>query len=91
MPFTVQARGRRFLVCTRPFALKKTVLYTVVDLRESVRGPDDRVFCEGYETPEDCRARLRDLQLRKIEVSHRHRIPLAVARVARPARARSAA
>jgi hypothetical protein len=83
MPFTVQARDERFVICTRPFALQKTVLYSVVDLREGIRGPDNMVLCFGYETREACEARLRDLNRPDdpTEVSYRHRIPLRVAKV----------
>ena len=58
MFFTIQARDARFIVCTRPFALKKTVLYTVVDLVEQVRGADNH-YSLGYETREDCERALR--------------------------------
>lgn len=76
MPFTVQARNRRFIIATRPFAPKKTVLYTVIDLKEQVRGPDNLIFCMGYETREACELRLIDLVDGSAEVSHRKRVPL---------------
>lgn len=55
--YTVQAvsNNGRYVVCTKPFAARHTVLYTVVDLRESVRGVDDSIgHSLGYETREDC-------------------------------------
>ena len=76
MPFTVQARSRRYIIATRPFAQRKTVLYTVVDLREGVRGPDNLIFCMGYETRDACIERLSDLKEGLAEVSHRKRVPL---------------
>jgi hypothetical protein len=85
-PYTVQARSRRFLVCTKPFALKKTVLYCIIDLKERIRGPENLVFGFGAETPEQCRAmvtRLEDAESCS-EVSHRHSIPLVVSRVEEP-------
>lgn len=84
MSFAVQARNRRYLVCTRPFSLGRptpTVIYTIVDTQEQVRGPDNQVFCEGYETPALCRARLRQLERGEIEVSFRRRVPLNVRRI----------
>ena len=89
LTFRVQARSRRFIIATRPFAPKKTVLYTVVDLKRNWRGPDDRLFCEGYETREQCQARLRDLVAGRSEVSTRRGMPLDETIVKRPA-ARSA-
>lgn len=35
--YTVQAAGKRYLVCTKPFNARKTVLYTIIDLKEEVR------------------------------------------------------
>lgn len=71
MPYTVQARDGRFIVCTKPFAARKTVIYTVLDLQRGVRGPDNLVFGMGYETREECQERLCDLQDGTAEVSHR--------------------
>lgn len=84
MPFTVQARNRRFIVATRPFALKKTVLYTVIDLKEMVRGPDNLVFCMGYETQAQCQRRLAELVRGESEVSHRRRVDLGPVSITRP-------
>ena len=53
-PYRVRARSGRFLVCTKPFAAQKTVLYTVIDLVERVRGPENLVFGMGAETDEQC-------------------------------------
>lgn len=44
---------RRWMICTKPFNLQRTVLYCVLDRREQRRGPDDRVFGPAYETDED--------------------------------------
>jgi hypothetical protein len=53
--YTVQAvsSNRRWVVATRPFKARDTVLYTVVDFQEELRGVDN---CHGlgYETREDC-------------------------------------
>lgn len=79
--YTVQARGERFIVCTRPFAPQKTVLYTVVDLVEQVRGTEGVVLSIGAETREQCDEMLARLEGRdsiKTEVSYRNRIALCV-------------
>lgn len=61
----------RFAICTRPFNLQRTVIYTIVDFQKGVRGPDDRVFSNGYETDEDCLARCAELAAGDIAVSQR--------------------
>lgn len=70
-PYKVRARDDRFIICTKPFNPKHTVLYFIVDLERKMRGPDNMVFCSGYETDEHCAERLKELQNGKIEVSHR--------------------
>lgn len=75
-PFTVRARDDRYIICTKPFNARKTVLYFIVDMEEQRRGPDNMVFCSGYETDEQCRERLEELQKGEIEVSYRRGIPL---------------
>lgn len=75
-PYTVRARDERYIICTKPYNPKRTVLYFIVDLKDKWRGPDDRIFCSGYESDEDCTERLGELQSGKIEVSSRRGIPL---------------
>ena len=75
-PYTVQARDERYIICTKPFAAQKTVLYFIIDLVNEWRAPDNMIFCLGYETQEDCIERLHELQQGKIELSHRRGIPL---------------
>jgi hypothetical protein len=79
--YTVQASDERFAVCTKPFNPQRTVLYTIIDFQEQVRGPEDLIFGEGAETREQCEEMLDRLNGSgdppfKSEVSHRHRIPL---------------
>lgn len=75
-PFRVRCRNERFIILTKPLNLYHTVLYTVVDLKNKWRGPDNMIFCNGYETDEDCNERLIELQEGIIEVSTRRGIPL---------------
>lgn len=75
-PFKVRCRDERYIICTKPFNVKHTVLYFIIDLERGVRGPDDRVFCCGYETDEQCAERLRELQNGEIEVSYRRSVAL---------------
>lgn len=74
--FTVRARDERYIICTKPFNAKHTVIYFIVDLVEKWRAPDNMIFCCGYETDEDCQNRLKELQNGVIELSQRRGIPL---------------
>ena len=75
-PFKVRCRDERYIICTKPFNVMHTVLYFIIDLERNVRGPDNVVFCSGYETDEQCAERLRELQSGEIEVSYRRSVPL---------------
>lgn len=83
--YTIQARGERYLVCTKPFKPQRTVLYTVVDLQEQVRGTENLVFGMGAETQEQCEQMVRRLEGKDrgihTEVSRRNRVPLRVTAV----------
>ena len=75
-PYVVKCRDDRFIICTKPFNLKHTVMYFIMDLKENRRRPDNSVFCMGYETQEQCEDRLKDLQAGIIEVSLRRGVPM---------------
>lgn len=75
-PYRVKCRDDRFIICTKPYNPQRTVWYFIADLKRQQRGPDNMVFCSGYETQEQCEERLKELQEGKIEVSYRHCIPL---------------
>jgi hypothetical protein len=72
--YTVRAAGARFAVLNKPFNPKNTVLYTVVDLEEGVRGTENLVFGAGAETDEHCVEMLKRLESGQTEVSHRNRV-----------------
>ncbi len=75
-PFRVRARDDRYIICTKPFNAQHTVIYFIVDLVDKWRAPDNLIFCLGYETDEDCRERLRQLQNGEIGLSWRRGTPL---------------
>jgi len=77
--YTIRACDGRFLICTKPFNLRRTVIYTIVDLREKVRGTENLIFCMGFNTEEQCNEALKRLQDGESEVSYRNRIPLETA------------
>lgn len=80
-PYKVMVSSERYLICTKPFNLKKTVYYTIVDLNDSKRGTDNRLFSKGYETREDCLDNMVDLLDGQIEISHRNRIDLKITKI----------
>lgn len=75
-PYRVKCRDDRYIICTKPYNPRRTVIYFIVDLAERLRGPDNMVFCFGYETQEQCEERLKELQEGRIEVSLRRCVPL---------------
>ena len=77
-PYTVRAGNERYSICTKPFNFQKTVLYTIVDWVEKVRGAENLIFCMGFETDEECEEALRRLIDGESEVSSRNRVDLIV-------------
>ena len=75
-PFTVRARDERYIICTKPFNARHTVIYFIVDLADKWRAPDNLIFCRGYETDDDCQERLKELQNGVIQLSQRRGVPL---------------
>ena len=75
-PYRVKCRDDRYIICTKPYNPKRTVMYFIIDTKLRLRGPDNMVFCSGYETQEQCEGRLRELQSGRIEVSRRNSVPL---------------
>jgi len=71
-PYTVQASNMFFSVLTKPYNLKKTVFYTIVDWRNQVRGPENLVFGLGAETREQCEQMLDRITKGESEISSRH-------------------
>jgi hypothetical protein len=79
--YTVRACDERYAVCTKPFNPRKTVLYTIIDLKENIRGTENLIFCMGFETDELCMEALCRLIAGESEVSHRNRIPLVIEKI----------
>lgn len=76
--YTVQAASSRFLVCTKPFPLHKTVLYSIVDFERNIRGTENLVFGFGAKTREQCQEMLERLESGETEISYRNRVPLVI-------------
>lgn len=76
--YTVRASNIAFAICTKPMNAQKTVLYTIIDWFNDVRGPENLIFGMGAESDEDCKEMLERLTQGESEVSHRHRINLRI-------------
>lgn len=91
--YKVQAAGERYLVCNKPLNIHRTVLYTVVDLEERIRGTENLIFGAGAETTEECEEMLARLEGRDAdlgfttEISRRNYIGLKIVQVIREKKA----
>lgn len=75
-PYTIRASNDRFAICTKPFYIINTVIYTIIDLQRGVRGTEGTVFCTGFESDQDCQDALERLTTGETQVSHRNFVPL---------------
>jgi hypothetical protein len=77
--YTIRAKNDRYLICTKPFNPKHTVIYTIVDIIESIRGTNDFIFNPyDYTVTEDCQQCLKDLISGKTKISSRNKISLKI-------------
>jgi hypothetical protein len=74
--YTVRASNAAYTIVTKPFNARKTVLYTIIDFHENVRGPEDLIFGMGAETDEEIADMLDRMTNGTSEISHRHRCDL---------------
>ena len=82
-PYTIKAANKRFKVCTKPYNIKHTVIYTIVDLDRQIRGTENLVFCMGFENIKLCKEALKRLENGESEVSSRNYIPLKISKTER--------
>jgi hypothetical protein len=80
-PWTVRARGPRYVILTKPYNPKRSTLYTVIDLELGIRGTDDYVGSLGYETPEQIDASMALFDSGEAEISTRNNVKLDLTRV----------
>lgn len=76
--YTVRAASDRYLVVNKPFNPRRTVLYTIVDLVENIRGPENLIFGRGAETEEQCEEMLERILSGETEISQRRQIDLII-------------
>ncbi len=56
--------------------VKDTPIYSIIDLKENIRGTENLVFCMGFHSDADCKRALKRLSSGETEISHRNRIEL---------------
>lgn len=83
-PFKIRALNSRFVICTQPFNLKKTVFYTVIDLKKNIRGTENLIFGMGAETHNECIEMLQRLTAGETDISHRNNIKCNIERIIKP-------
>lgn len=77
--YTVQAKSDRFAICTKPFNVKRTVLYTIIDFQEQVRGRHNLIWnIYDFTSAADINQCLSDLIAGKIGISSRNQVPLEI-------------
>lgn len=85
--YTIRACDKRFIIATKPFNARKTFLYTIVDLKEKIRGADNWYCKFDYEKESEAKKCLPLLHLdplknhNSVEISHRRRIDLDLERI----------
>lgn len=83
--YTVRASNVAFCVLTKPFNARRTVLYTIIDWEQGIRGPEDLIFGMGAETDRQCQEMLERLTNGKSEVSGRREVKLEIVKYQTPA------
>lgn len=85
--YTVKACDSRYAICTKPFNSLRTVLYTIVDFKEGIRGRNNLIFnIYDYKKQEDIDQCLDDLNnpVDGVQVSHRHHVALLIVKIKNP-------
>ena len=78
--YTVRACDKRFIIAVKPFNARKTFQYTIVDLKEKVRGADNWYCKYDYEN-DDLTEAMRLLNEGKIYSTHRSKLKLDIERI----------
>ena len=84
-PYIVRGRTKRYMILTRPYYAKKTIIYAIVDWATDKRSSDSHVFSPyNYEEPEGILECLQSLTMGVCRLSRRNQIPVKIAVVKRP-------
>jgi hypothetical protein len=85
-PYIVRAANELFAICTKPFNLQRTCLYTIIDWRKGKRNRNNMIFNPyDYMNQEDIAECLRDLTdpNHVCEISHRGAVKLDILHIER--------
>jgi hypothetical protein len=70
--YTVQSSNRFYSICTKPFNARKTVIYTVIDWYNQIRGTENLIFGMGAESKKSCEEMLDRLTNAESDISSRN-------------------
>jgi hypothetical protein len=79
--YTVIAQNNRFVICTRPYNVMRTCIYSIIDKWKGIRGTENLVFGLGFYTLSECQDALLRLNSKETEVSHRNFITTNIEKV----------
>lgn len=90
--YTVRASNKFFAICTQPlnmikrkhggkYEFEKTVLYSIIDWINQIRGPENLIFGMGAETDKECQEMLERLTNGESEISHRNNCKLEINKI----------
>ncbi|GAA4879494.1 hypothetical protein GCM10023310_69580 [Paenibacillus vulneris] len=86
-PYTVKACNELFVICTKPFNLQHTCIYTIIDWKKGKRNRNNMVFNPyDYTKQSDIDECLQDLSdpNHVCEISHRGAVNIDIVRVLTP-------
>lgn len=79
--YEIRASNEKYSICTKPYNPRKTVLYTIVNFTEKIRGSENLVFGFGAETDIQCEEMLNRLTKGETEISRRNRKKLDIEKI----------
>lgn len=82
-PYKIQACNENYIIVTKPFNLKHTFLYVIVDFKNCVRGADNYKCFHNYEDPKEAAEAIEELEKGELEVSYRNYCELNIERIIR--------
>jgi hypothetical protein len=85
-PYKIKACNEEFAICTKPFNLQHTCLYTILDWRQGKRNRNNMIFNPyDYMIQDDIEKCLRDLTDSKhiCKISHRGIVDIEITKIVR--------
>ena len=81
MSYKIIAASDRYLICTRPYNPQRTYQYTIVDLVDKMRGPDNMLLgpLYDYDDKKEAEKALIDLENGELSLSPRRSKELVIA------------